>query len=86
MEPWDEWLEVQGCLLPVHKPYTNAGASNADLCRCQNCLLVLQEHVKSGKVKALGLSEIAPADVERAVKVHPIACVEVSRQTGCLSG
>ncbi len=37
--------------------------------------------MKSGKIKGIGLSEIAPADVERAVKVHPITCIEVSRQT-----
>eukprot|EP00891_Asterochloris_glomerata_P006355 jgi/Astpho2/6355/e_gw1.00091.38.1_t len=38
---------------------------------------MLQEHVKSGKVKGIGLSEIAPADVERAAKVHPITCIEM---------
>ena len=47
---------------------------------------MLQEHVKSGKVKGIGLSEIAPADVERAAKVHPITCIEVSRRLGRFSG
>ena len=46
---------------------------------------MLQEHVKSGKVKGIGLSEIAPADVERAAKVHPITCIEVRRWTGHVS-
>ena len=30
-----------------------------------------------GKVKFLGLSEVAPADVRRAHAIHPIALVEM---------
>ena len=59
-------------------PHITAHTSSLHDSRCQGSFPVLQEHVKSGKVKGIGLSEIAPADVERAAKVHPITCIEVS--------
>ena len=36
-----------------------------------------QEAVEAGKVKYLGVSEMAPADVRRAHKIHPISLIEL---------
>eukprot|EP00891_Asterochloris_glomerata_P006356 jgi/Astpho2/6356/Aster-06019 len=43
----------------------------------EDTVKIMAEHVKSGKIKGIGLSEIAPADVERAIKVHPVTCIEM---------
>ena len=39
--------------------------------------LLLQEAVEAGKVKYLGVSEMAPADVRKAHKIHPLSLVEL---------
>ena len=42
-------------------------------------MLHAQELVEEGKVKYIGLSEFAPADVRRAHAIHPITALEMVR-------
>jgi aryl-alcohol dehydrogenase-like predicted oxidoreductase len=44
--------------------------------RIEETVGAMAELVKSGKVRALGLSEAAPATIRRAAKVHPIAALQ----------
>lgn len=48
-----------------------------------NCVRA-QALVDEGKVKFLGLSEVAPADVRRAHAIHPITLVEMCVPDLCL--
>jgi aryl-alcohol dehydrogenase-like predicted oxidoreductase len=45
----------------------------ADQCRASG----LQELVKAGKVKYLGLSEVSPENLRKAHAVHPISAVQL---------
>ncbi len=42
----------------------------------------MAELVKQGKVKTLGLSEVAPATLRKAHKIHPITALQVKRLQG----
>ena len=42
-----------------------------------HCLWCVQELVKEGLIKGIGLSEVTAADVRKAHAVHPISAVEL---------
>jgi aryl-alcohol dehydrogenase-like predicted oxidoreductase len=44
--------------------------------RIEETIGAMAELVKAGKVRALGLSEAAPATIRRAAKIHPIAALQ----------
>jgi len=44
--------------------------------RIEETVGAMAELVKAGKVRALGLSEAAPATIKRASKIHPIAALQ----------
>lgn len=48
-------------------------------CTIEEAMSGLAALVKEGKVKSIGLSEVSAATLERAHAVHPVACVEVSK-------
>ena len=42
-----------------------------------DCQLSVQEAVKAGKVKHLGVSEVSPADIRKVHQIHPVSLVEL---------
>jgi aryl-alcohol dehydrogenase-like predicted oxidoreductase len=42
----------------------------------EDVIAVLQELIEAGKIRAIGLSEVAPETLRRAVAVHPIAALQ----------
>jgi len=45
--------------------------------RIEESMLALKELVRQGKIKSIGLSEVAADQIRRAFKIHPIAAVQI---------
>lgn len=43
----------------------------------KHCIGLVQELVKEGLIKGIGLSEISAADIRKAHAVHPITAIEM---------
>jgi len=66
------------CGFGSHKhPNRCAAACACDADRDEYTLLPLQELVKEGLIKGIGLSEISAADIRKAHAVYPITAVEM---------
>lgn len=62
-----EYIDV--FILRAHGPHTNTPL--------EETIAEMKALVEEGKVKYLGLSEVAPADVRRAHAIHPITLIEM---------